>query len=167
MSAILTTNPAPSVQDPVVGDISLTADALNFDADWRIIDEGPGRVVYTNVQSPVDQPLTLRIAQTVRPNVYAGSAIELAAQLPTRRGCDTVIELKGTWAIGDSEDATFKRMFPVRIATTMNLPLCAEITDQVVIDSLLAPMIAALAANRESTLQGGINDLLHGVVEKR
>lgn len=148
--------------------ITLSFSALNFPADWRAIEEAPGKVVYTNIQAPIDQPCTLRIAQVARPNVYSGTGIEPSAQCATKRGCDTVVELKMVWKLTDSGDPTFVQYLPVRVALTMNLPVNSSITaDNVLADAIL-PLLGGIASSAtDMGLQPGLTELLHGVVEKR
>lgn len=165
MAKVLSHGP---VRTPVEGVASLTVapEPLNFAADFRRIDQAPGRVVYTDVTSPVSQPSTLRIAQSARPNIYAGTSIETAAMLPLKRGCDTVVEIKEVWSLTDAGDPTFIQLIPVRAALTLNLPNCADITDEDV-KYLVNKVIAALAEQDAATLDSGITDLLHEVVEKQ
>lgn len=138
---------------------------LNYDADFVAIEEGPGRVVYTDVTSAQDQPSTLRIAQQSRPNVYAGTSIDASAYLPNKKGTDTIVEVKETWSITESTDPTFLQQAPVRCAITLTLPTTAVMSYSDV-QSLIGRAVAALFTQGEATAEEGLVRLLHGVVKR-
>jgi len=145
-------------------EIDTTIVALNFDSDLMIEDEGPGKVIYTDITSPSDRPSTLRIAQTVRPNVYAGSGVPETLSLASKKGLDTVIEVKEVWEFVDDDSfATYN--FPVRCAITLNVPMSQYVTTAAVQD-LLTRTIAGIAAPKEDTIGTGLDRLLHRVVLK-
>jgi len=165
MAKVLTMGPN---RTPVEGITSLALSQfapLNFVADFRAIEEGPGKVVLADVTTPVDQPSTLRIAQQSKPNVYAGTSIDPSAYLPNRKGVDTIVELKQVWAITDSEDASYLRHVPVRCAITLSLPTTSVITSEDV-ETLVCRTIAGMFAHADDEMDAGINALLHGVVSK-
>lgn len=167
MARSVTMLPNSSPTDPAQIGVTLAVFPLNFAADWRIVEQAPGKVVYTNVKAPVDQPSTIRIAQTVRPNVYAGTGIEPTAQCPTKRGCDTVVELKMVGKVTDSDDPDFVQYLPIRMAFTMNLPVSSDIGSTEVNNLLMALLGAIPAKVNDELFYDGLNDLLHGVVEKQ
>lgn len=145
--------------------LTIAPTPLNYEADFSVIDEGAGYVVYTDTTSPIDQPSTLRIAQTVRPNVYAGTSIESAAMLPSRKGSDTVVEIKEQWVETDSVDPTYYRVLPVRCAITLNYPIAAQMTPAA-LKHLVERTVAALFGQGDATSDDGLNALLHGVAQK-
>lgn len=153
------------VGDPVITAITFPVAPINFLSDFREVEDGPGKVVYTDVTAPQDQPSTVRIAQTVRPNVYAGSSIDSSVYLPNKKGTDTIIELREIWSVVDSTDASFLLQFPIRMALTMSLPDSAYVTADSV-ERLVARLVACLAAQGMDTPDSGIQALLHGVVKK-
>lgn len=165
MAKVLSHGPVPSDVENVAS-IAFTAYPINFVADFRTIEEGPGKLVYTDVTSPVDQPSTLRIQQSLNSNVYSGTSIEPNAMLPTRKGVNTVVEFKEVWKITDSDEPSFCQYMPVRAALTLNLPTCAEMT-ATELQGFVGRLMASLAAQGSDTLVTGLADLLHGVVEKR
>ncbi|DAD51167.1 coat protein [ssRNA phage SRR7976324_1] len=136
---------------------------LNFDADFRILEDEPGRVVMADVTSPYSQLSTIRIAQSSKPNVYAGTSIDPTAFLANRRGTDTILEVREVWS--DPLDATGPKLMPVRCAVTLSLPTCDAITASDV-QALIARAVALAFRQGEATATNGINDLLHGVVRK-
>lgn len=148
-----------------VTSVSLTGPPLNYDADYRVIEEGPGKVVYTHVKSPADRPSTLRIAQTSKANVYAGSTIDPSVYLPSKRGLDTIIEVREVWAVTDSADAAFLQYAPVRAALTLSLPDSGVITaDDILL--LVKRVTAALFDQGEITAEPCVTALQRGVVQK-
>lgn len=150
---------------PDVTALTLALPPLNFDADFQVIEEGPGKVVMTDVTSPRTQPSTIRIAQQSRPNVYAGTTIDPAVFLPIKKGTDTVIELREVWSETDTEDSSYLRLFPVRVAITATFPDADQITAAAVARSV-ARVVAALAAQGDDDLIAGIEALLRGVGKK-
>lgn len=148
----------PSVTFPVA--------PVNFDADFVAIDSSkPGQVIYTDVTCPLDQESTLRITQTARPNVYAGTSVETGSMLPSKRGLDTVIELKELHKITDSDDPSFVQYAPYRVAIITNTPISEYVSATVVLH-LLERAIAAFGQQGDATLNDGITALLHGAVAK-
>lgn len=162
MAKVLATGPSGT---PIGGLAAVTyvIPPLNYTADFRSLEEGPGRIVMTDITSPTDQPSTLRIAQTSKANVYAGTTIDASAFLANRRGTDTIVEVKEVWSISDAEDPSFLQLMPVRAAITLSLPTSNLITDELV-SGLVGRAIAALFAQGDATNADGITALLHGVV---
>lgn len=152
---------------PVEGvtNLTLTVPPLNFDADFRTLEDEPGRWVAIDVTSPQDQPSTLRIAQQSRPNVYAGTSIDPSVFLPTKKGLDTIIEIREVWSDTESTDPTYLRLAPVRAAITLTLPDSSLVTEDSVM-RLVGRAVAALFAQGDATHSAGISALLHGVVRK-
>lgn len=146
--------------------ITFPISPLNFVADFSAVEEGPGKVVYTDVTAPIDRPSTLRIARVVRPNIYAGTGISDAAMLPSRKGTDTVVEIKEVWELSDSLDPMFLKHLPVRAAITLNLPQSSVVTADAV-ERLIGRAVAAVFAQADGDMTIGINALLHDVVRKK
>lgn len=147
-----------------LADVVLTFDPLNFVADFRIVEEGVGKAVYTDITAPQDRPSTLRIAQSVRPNVYAGTGISDSAMLPSRKGTDTVVEIKEVWEATDSVSGAITHL-PVRLAITANLPQSSLVTADAV-ERLITRALASLYSQADGDMSAGLNTLLRGVVKK-
>jgi hypothetical protein len=154
-----------SVPD-VSGNIGVLGPALNYDLDFREIESGTGFKVYTDITSPVDQPATIRIAHKERANVYAGTSIDPSVYLPTRRGVDTIIEVREVWTESDSEDSSYLRQVPVRAAITLTLPAYGNVSTEDV-EHLLSRLVVSLFEQSEDSIDTGLEALLHGVVDKR
>lgn len=153
------------VGDPVITAVTFEVTPLNFDADFRTVEEGASKIVLTDITSPQDQPSTIRISQAARPNVYAGTSIDASAYLPNKKGTDTVVEVREVHAVTDDTDPAFLLQFPVRAAFTLNVPDSAYVTPALV-KRLLARVVAAMAEQASATLDSGIDALLHGAVKK-
>lgn len=145
--------------------VTFAVPPLNYDADFRLVEDEPGRVLMTDLTSPQDQPSTLRITQTSRANIYAGTSIDPSVFLASRRGLDTYLEVREIWSESDSEDSTYLRHVPVRFAISMTLPESAIVTPAAV-ERLAARAVAALFAQGDATIDDGVSALLHGVVRK-
>lgn len=164
MAKVLTTGPDGT---PVAGVefVTLAIPPLNYDVDFRVLEEGPGKLVMTDITSPLDQPATIRVAQQAKPNIYAGTTIDPSAYLANKRGTDTIAEAKETWSITDAGDPTFQQLAPARAAVTLSLPTSALITEELVM-GLVGRAVAALFAQGEATYTTGVSALLHGVVSR-
>lgn len=138
---------------------------LNYSADFRKVEDGPGKLIMTDLTSPQDQPFTLRIAQSSKANVYAGSSLDPSVFLPNKRGTDTIIEVRAVGAEVDSTDSTYLKMFPVRVAITLSLPDAVQITPAGV-SSLIGHAVAGLYGQGDATNTEGIAALLRGVVDR-
>lgn len=145
--------------------LSFAPAPINFATDMRVIDEGPGRVLYTDVTAPTDQKSTLRLAQTSKNNIYAGTSVDPAAFLSSREGSSTIIEIRELWKETDSADASYAGYGPVRAALTLDLPVHSMVTS-LEVRKLIARVIAAVAAQGLGDLDAGVTALLHGVVQK-
>lgn len=164
MTKSLTYGPNPTAVGGLTN-VTFSPAPIHFAADMVRIESGAGKVVYTDVTAPVDQPATLRIAQAFRSNVYAGTSIDAASMLPSKRGVDIVVEQKEVWLGSDTSDATYHPLMPVRCAITLNVPLAAQVTPDAV-EHLIGRTVAALYAQGDGDITAGLNALLHGVVEK-
>lgn len=151
-----------------VAAVTLAVTPLNFEEDWRVVEASSdgSKIVYANVTTPVDMPATLRIAQSLRPNVYAGTSIEPANMSQTRKGLDIVFEIKEVIAVKSDEDAAYRELLPVRAAITFNVPVSAHI-GATEVERLIARSIAAIAEQGSASITSGLNLALHGVTEKR
>lgn len=164
MSFVLGYGPNGTAVDGVT-DVTFPVAPLNYDADFRVLEEGPGKVVLTDITSPLNQPSTLRIAQSVRANVYANTEIDSSAYLSSKRGSDTIIEVREVWSKTESTDPSYERLFPVRCAITLTVPTDA-IIDATSVKRLVARTVAGLATMGDNTYEDGIDALLHGVVAR-
>lgn len=145
--------------------ITKTFAPLNFDADFRITEEGPSKAVMVDVTAPVDRPATLRIAQTVRPNVYSGTGLGENVMLPSRKGLDTIIEAREVWSAQDTlyPDQTF--FLPFRVAITINAPMSAYVTADAV-EAGIERCLAGIYAQGDGDMTAGLNAILHGIAKK-
>lgn len=152
---------------PVEGlaSVTFTVAPLNYDADFAELESGPGKVVYTDISSPQDQPSTLRIAQSSRPNIYAGTSIDPSVFLPSRKGVDTIVEVREVWSQTDSDDSTYLKQAPVRAALTLTLPENGIVTADAVA-RLVQRVVAALYLQGEATYANGIDAINHGALKK-
>lgn len=144
--------------------VTRTFSPLNFATDFSVLSEQAGQVIYTDVTAPVDRPATLRIAQSVRPNIYAGTGISEAYMAGSRKGLDSVVEVKAIFSATDSVSGAVT-YYPVRLAISTNLPQAGIVTPTE-LDYLLNRATAALYAQGEGTTANGVNKLLRGVLKK-
>lgn len=138
---------------------------LNYEADFLPIEDGAGRTVYTDITSPTDQPATVRLQVSSRPNVYVGSSIDASAYLPNRKGVDIYVEAKNVVTVTDSEDASYLAQFPIRAALAVTCPQSVLVTDEMV-EAMVARIVAALFGQGDATPDDGIGALLRGVTKK-
>jgi len=106
----------------VPASLSITPINLNYAADFRVKSSTADEVLATNVTCPKDQPETLRVAQRVIKNVYAGTNIAPEYQLPIKTGTASLFELAQVWVEVESTDATYKRYVPIKVGTILTVP---------------------------------------------
>lgn len=164
MAKVLTTGPNGTAIGGLAT-LTLAVPPLNYDADFRALESVPGKLVMTDITSPQDQPSTIRLAQTSRPNIYAGTSIDPSAFLASRKGVDTIVEAKEVWSITDAADPSFLQLMPARAAITLTLPVSSLVTADVVM-GLVGRAVAALFAQGDATHDDGIDALLHGVLSR-
>lgn len=112
---------------------NLTRGNVNFDTDWRVKTNNPGKeVVLTNVTSPIDCPERFRIAYTEIGNVYAGSGVEKSVYAPTTRGVSVLVQLTEVLTVTDSTDAAYRVDLPVSYHLVIKVPANELITESVV-----------------------------------
>lgn len=149
-----------------VSSITLPIAPLNFDADFGVVQDEPGKVVMTDVTSPVGRPALVRIATRERANIYAGSNLDPGVYLPVRSGTDKLVEVTMVVEVTDPADPSYLKLFPVRLAVTSTLPRYADV-DMVALEKvLLTRAIAAMAAQGASTLDTGLAATSRGVLTK-
>lgn len=148
-----------------VASVGFAPAPINFSTDMKKIETGPGKVIYTDVTAPSDRRYTLRIAQQSRPNIYAGTTIDPSVFLSSKRGTDTVVEIKGILEVTDSVDTTFLQQAPYRLALTMTLPE-SQFISATEMKAMLDRLVAALATQGDDEILAGLTNLAHGVVEK-
>jgi hypothetical protein len=145
--------------------LPLTAPAVNYSEDYRILSEGPAEVILTNVKSPVDQPSTFRFAQRANKNVYAGLGVDPSAYLPIQQGTDTVVQVKELWSETDADDSTYRKLIPASCGITLSLPAYGSITEAQAL-ALVLRTVAGLFEQKSSD-GTGIAALLRGVLVKK
>lgn len=137
---------------------------LNYPVDYRVLSNVPGEVVLTNVTAPVDQPEIARFAQRAKSNVYLGTDIDPSAYLPVRNGTSTLVELRQTLVETDSTDATYRKLIPMRVAVTIDLPSYGNITDAIVL--ALAERGIALLFEKGVVDATGFKAFQRGILKK-
>lgn len=164
MALVTTIGPNGTAVDGVTA-IDLPLPPLNFDEDFVLLSDDPGNSVYTDITSPIDQPATLRIATRDVANCYAGTSIDPASFLASRKGRDIVVQVREVVKITDSDDATYAKLFPISAGLTMSVPMDALVTAYIT-ETLIGRLVAALAAMGEVEINGGTVALLRGVTRK-
>lgn len=164
MSKTLSHGPSGTAVEGVSA-VTIAPPPINFEADMLEVESGVGRVVYTDITSPSDQPSTLRIVATPKANVYAGTSIDPSVFLPSKRGTDLYIETREIWSVTDTVDTAFRQDFPLRVGLAISAPDTSYITDED-IEAAVGRVVAALYSQGEATPDLGITALLHGVVKK-
>lgn len=145
--------------------LTIAVAPINFEEDFLPLVDDPGVNIYLDNTAPVDQPSTVRLATRDVANVYAGTAIDPAVFLPSRKGRDIVVQLQEVHAITDSADAAYLRMYPIKGTLTLNVPIDPAITPAV-LEHMVTRLVAAIARQGEATLESGLAALHRGVTSK-
>lgn len=92
---------------------------------------------YTNTSSAIGYPMTVAIKQRVVQNVYSGTKIPNALQLPYKNGINLHIKLNETWSIvpdaTESSSACCDPMsydVPASVSITLTVPNHPLVTEQ-------------------------------------
>jgi len=137
---------------------------LNWFTDYRVRTSQPGEVVFTNVTTPTDQAETVRFSQRAKKDIYSGTGIDQAAYLPVRSGLSTLIELRQTWVETDSGDATYRKLIPVRVGITLDLPTYGNITAAQAL--VLTERAVSCLFERGTVNSTGLGALQRGILAK-
>lgn len=164
-----TFEPVPSGMTPVPTTPSLAVqfDKNNYSADWNLVEDSVGKVVYSNNKAPLDQPMTLRVAQQSRSNVYAGSSIDVAMYASNKTGTDTIFEVKGVGEITDSADASYRKLVPWRAALTFTTPNIAEMNEQDMYFMAELVLASLYVQGSDGTEDTGLEALLRGALYRK
>lgn len=147
---------------------TLTLPVLDFKKDFRVLESGPGLWKVTDLTSPKTQPSTIRIAQTVRANIYAGTQIDPSMFLANKEGVDTIIELREVGLVSNEADPLESKQVPFRLAITWTDPM----TDGFTYSQFERAVLRALAfaydqqVTDETREVSGISALQHRVLAK-
>jgi len=163
MSQTLTLGPN-GTDVPTIGTIDLAVEPLHFDSDFAIVEEAPGKVVYADLTAPLDQPWSLRIQQSTRANIYSGTSIDPSAYASSKRGVDTVVEIRGIGKVVDSVSGA-EVLLPFRWALTSTMPVHATV-DKTVCLALVKRLLASTALMSEDGIQEGLGNLQRGALKK-
>lgn len=129
---------------------------LNYTADYRVVRSGNGECILTNIQTPIDQPETIRVAYKKVNDVFAGSNLnKLQAAAIDKTGVQILVQdcasLKQTNADGSSVTV------PVSLHLVAKIPTGIEI-DQSIITGQLSRLLGVLyedGGSRVSSLVKG------------
>lgn len=145
--------------------VAVTVAPLNYDADFLPLVDDPGVNIYVDSTAPVDQPATVRLATRDVANIYAGTSIDPAVFLASRKGRDIVVQVQEIHKVTDSEDADYLRMYPIKATLTINAPVDAIVTSAT-LERMVARVLASIARQGEDDLASGLTALHRGVTSK-
>lgn len=141
---------------------SIAVAALNYAADWRVRSQSTGEEILTNITAPTSYPETMRFAWNQVSDIYAGTDVEKALYLPTRRGLSFVVQLKSIYGLSDSADAAYAAALPMSSHLVVKVPNNELITASVV-KTHIARMLAGLF-DTGSTTNARLESLMRGVL---
>lgn len=145
-----------------VPSLSLPMSVLNFAADFRVKDsDSKKETIITNMTSPIDRPETIRIGVSEIKNVYTGTGIDPSVMSPSKKGVSIVCQIKGTWTVTDSVDASYRVDLPVEAHIVMKIPAHELITADVT-KAWVGRMAAGLVENTGLADSTRLNSLLRG-----
>lgn len=155
------------IDTPISGvtDLSLDLPVVNFEEDYRVFSNTPGEVILTNVMSPEEQPATFRFASRVNKNVYAGTDISPAFQLPSKLGTDLLVSAREVLAIRDEDDPSLLNYAPVQVSITIMAPNASVIGPNY-LQGLIGRAVAATCEQGVDN-EEGLSALRHGVLTKK
>lgn len=112
-----------------VSTLSLSRAILNFEEDFRVKSDQPGKeVVLTNITSPIDRPEKIRIAYSDIANVYSGTGVDASVSAPTKRGVSVLCQLTDIISVTDDADPDYRIDLPVSYHLVIKVPASEFLT---------------------------------------
>jgi hypothetical protein len=128
----------------VTGPLVFNRDVLNFQKDFRVKTNNPGKeVVLTNITSPVDRPENIRLAYQEIANIYSGTGIEPSVLAPTKKGVSILAQVTEVLSILDDADASYRVDEPASAHLVLKLAQNELITPAVV-ERLIGRLLSSL-----------------------
>jgi hypothetical protein len=93
---------------------------------------------YTNTGSPIGYPMTVAIKQRIVQNVYSGTKVPVALQLPYKNGINLHVKLNETWSIVPDDESSSTCCdaqsydLPASVSLTITVPNHPLVTEQAV-----------------------------------
>jgi len=116
------TSPATDTRDTII------PEPLNFAADYRVLKEAGGEVVLTNINCPLTNPETIRIAFSEIADVFKGAAIEPSGDTMSsmgsqawRKGASILVQMNGV-GVASADSA----LFPYSAHLVLKIPYGAD-----------------------------------------
>lgn len=150
-----------TAMNPVPTRTGITPAKINYAADWRVVSEGPGEVVLTNIKTTGDFPETLRVAFSQVADVFKGTSLSApeggANALSNKTGVNILVQAN---LVGVDEYGTY---WPVQAHLVLKAPTVAMTgaTLEEVVERLLGHLFETGASTPETRL----NALLKGAVQ--
>lgn len=148
-----------------VSAITFAVAPLNYVADFLPLVDDPGVNIFVDNTAPVNRPSTLRLAVRDVSNIYAGTSIDPAVFLPSRKGRDIVVQVQEVHEVTDSANAALLQQYPIKGTLTINAPLDEAVTPAV-LEHVVARLVAAIARQGDDDLAAGLSALHRGVTTK-
>lgn len=104
---------------PISGTPTLARGKLNFGADFRVKDEGAGKLILTNITSPLDRNEEIMYSTTSVANIYDKTSIDPSVYAPSRKGVNLYSKITDIYEVTDSTDADFLIQLPVSVSITI------------------------------------------------
>jgi hypothetical protein len=128
----------------VTGPLNFQRDVLNFQKDFRVKTNNPGKeVVLTNITSPVDRPENVRLAYQDIANIYSGTGIEPSVLSPSKKGVSILAQVTEVLSITDTTDASYRVDKPASAHLVLKLAQDEMITPTVV-EKLIGRLLSSL-----------------------
>lgn len=162
MSRSLTIGPVPT-------GVAITSLALKAfsNADFGVIEEGPGILKFRDLTTSRVQPTTVRLQQKLRSNIYAGTTIESTNFLADKSGTDTIIEVLGVGVETDSVNLAYEASAPYRVALSFTTPNGAASLEHSHIVEMVSYLLSVLTAEGDADLADvGLSRILNGVLRR-
>lgn len=146
---------------------SITISPLNFPVDFRTGDRSSkntsSELFLKDIKSPVALPETIRVAYSVKPNVYANSILDKSLYAPSKQGWQVLSQLDTTWSVTDSDDPTLEIALPMHAHLVISGPMNDLIDADAVMTHLIGRLLGTLfetgsitSSRLESLMRGAL-----------
>lgn len=154
------------VDTPVEGKgttFNVALPTLNWTADYRVRSEDPDEVKLENLTAPLGEGETFRFGYKTVKDVYNGLNIEPSLRSQIRTGVQILAQRDVVVSVTDTEDPTYKVVYPVTAHVVIKVPNDPMFTAGFVQEQVNR-MFASLFPSGTNSADR-INALLHGVLK--
>lgn len=140
---------------------------LDFSKDFaKVSNDVTEAVIKNTTGASISSSEKIRYGSTPVKNVYAGTSVDASAQLPSKAGVQTLIELSETYRAVNSVSG-LEYEIPCVARLVMRIPTSQPVKNTIIVDlivRLLSAMYSSTAANRDYANMDVLFNLVKGAL---